>query len=212
MASRLASREKLRADIAAAALALILKRPSANVPLREVAEAVGVDYFVVYRQFASRDDLYRAAVTSLIEQVAAPLVVGTVAAGSVRETIVDQVRTAAEALQTKAYRDLTYLRLRDAELQPWLAAACRAAITAPFERRLDAAVRRAGDESGLVIGIRPGVSGRVFRWLEGAIVAPALFPDAEPLARDELDLLRQTAVARLIAATYSVEFAEPVAA
>jgi len=212
VATPASDRDRRRADIAAAALALFLKRPSANVPLREIAEAIGVDFFVVYRRFADRDQLYRAAVMPLIEGIAAQLAAAPPPAGSVRDTIAGHVRIASDMLQTPAYRDLAYLRLRDGVLQPWLDRAYRSAIARPFERGLDAAVRRAGDAVGLIIGIRPGTSGKMLRWLEGAIVAPMLFPGTEPLPREELDLLRQTAVARLIAATYAIEFAETVAA
>lgn len=212
MAATTSDRDRRRADIAAAALPLFLERPSANVPLREIAEAIGVDFFVVYRRFTDRDQLYRAAVMPLIERIAVKLAGAPPPGGSVRDTIVSHVRVATDMLQTPAYRDLAFLRLRDGALQPWLDRAYRTAIARPFERGLDAAVRRAGDTAGLVIGIHPGTSGRILRWLEGAIVAPMLFPRAEPLSREELDLLRQTAVARLIAATYAIDFAETVAA
>lgn len=212
MASLASDRDQRRADIAAAALALFIKRPSGDVALREIAEAIGVDFFVVYRRFADRDQLYRAAVMPLIERIAAQLAGTPPPAGSVRDAIAGHVRLATDMLQTPAYRDLAYLRLRDGALQPWLDRAYRNAIAGPFERELDAAVRRAGDAAGLIIGIRPGTSGKMLRWLEGAIVAPMLFPGAEPLHCEELDLLRQTAVARLIAATYAIEFTETVAA
>ena len=212
MATRASERERRRADIAGAALALFLKRPVAHVPLREIAEAIGVDFFVVYRQFADRDQLYRSAVTPLIDRLAAQLAGPSPTIGSVREAIAANIRDLTDLLRSSAYRDLAYLRLRDGALQPWLDRTHRAAIVRPFERRLESAIRRAGDAAGLTIGIRPGVGGKVFRWLEGAIAAAGLFPGAEPLTRDELDALRQTAVARLFAATYAIELAETVAA
>lgn len=212
MAITAAERERRRAEIAAAALSLFIRRPSAEVPLREIAEAIGVDFFVVYRQFADRDQLYRAAVKPLVETIAAQLPGPAPAGGSVRDTIASHVRIATELLQTAAYRDLAYLRVRDGTAQPWLDGAYRDSIARPFERGLDAAVRRAGDAAGLIIGIQPGASGKLFRWLEGAIVAPALLPGAEPLSRDDFELLRQRAIARLMASTYAVDLAGTVAA
>lgn len=212
MAASASERERRRAEIAAAALSLFIRRPSAEVPLREIANVIGVDFFVVYRQFADRDQLYRAAVMPLVEALAAQLPGPASIGGSVRDTIAAHVRIATELLHTTAYRDLAYLRVRDGAAQPWLDGAYRDGIAWPFERGLDAAVRRAGDAAGLIIGIQPGASGKLFRWLEGAIVAPALLPGAEPLSRDDLDLLRHSALARLMAATYAVDLAGTVAA
>jgi AcrR family transcriptional regulator len=56
--------ERLREDLLVAAVGLLAEHRSSNaVTLRQVAARVGVSPTAVYRHFANRDDLIRAAVT-----------------------------------------------------------------------------------------------------------------------------------------------------
>ncbi len=204
--------QQLRADIAAAALPLFLARPGASVPLREVAAAMGVDFFVVYRQFPDRDRLYEAAVTPLVEGIAARAAAAPRKPRSVGDAVTGQLRHIAELFQTRAYRELLYLVMRDGALQPWLEEAYRNSVATPLERNLEAAVRRGGEALGLTVGIHPGTAARVLRQLEAALVAPALLPGAEAVLPADVEAARDMAAKRLVAATYALDLTEPVAA
>ena len=207
-----AEREQLRSDIRAAALPLFLERPATDMTLRGVAEAMGASFWTVYRQYETREALYRAAVTPLLDAVAAAAGRTPRVTTSVGAAVTACVRHAVELMQRSRYRDVFFLLLRDGASQDWIEPIYRERIVGGLVRGFEAAVRRAGDQHGLVIGIRPGSSQRVIRTLESTILVPRLLPNSVPLSDEELAAARQAAINTLMAATYAVEFSEPAAA
>ncbi|MFC3714238.1 TetR/AcrR family transcriptional regulator [Sphingoaurantiacus capsulatus] len=205
-------REQFRAAIRAAALPLFLERPIADLTLKGVAEAMGASFWAVYRQYETREVLYRAAVAPLIDEVAAVAARTPRTTASVGAAVGACVRHAVELMQGARYRDMFYLLLRDGAGQDWIEPIYRDRIVGALVRGFEAAVRRAGDQHGLVIGIQPGTSQRVIRTLESNLLLPRLLPNSVPLSDEEVAAARQAAVNGLMAATYAVEFAEPAAA
>lgn len=205
-------REKFREQIRAAALPLFLERPVTDLTLRAVAEAMGASFWPVYRQYETREALYRAAVTPLLETVAAGAARMPRVTTSVGAAVHACVRHAVDLMQRSRYRDVFFLLLRDGASQDWIEPIYRERIVGTLVRGFDAAVRKAGDQHDMVIGIRPGVSQRVIRTLESTILVPRLLPNSVPLSDEELTAARQAAVNTLMAATYAVEFAESAAA
>lgn len=212
MSIRLGNRERFRAEICAAALPMFLERPITDLTLKAVAEAMGASFWPVYRQFETREALYRASVTPLLESVAAAALRCPRVTTSVGAAVVACVRHASELMQHSAYRDIFFLLLRDGASQDWIEPIYRERIVGALVRGFEAAVRRAGDQHGLVIGIRPGASQRIIRTLESTILVPRLLPNSVPLSDEELAAARQAAISALMAATYAVEFSEPAAA
>jgi AcrR family transcriptional regulator len=207
-----AAREQFRADIRAAALPFFLARPMADMTLRGVAEAMGVSFWTVYRQYETRESLYRAAVMPLLDEVAAAAARFPRLTTSVGAAVAACVRHSVELMQRSRYRDVFYLLLRDGASQDWLEPIYRERIVGTLVRGFETAVRRAGDQHGLVIGVRPGASQRVIRTLESTILVPRLLPNSVPLSDEELAAARQAAINMLMTATYAVEFSEPAAA
>lgn len=205
-------REEFRAAIRRAALPCFLERSIADVSLQEIADALGVSFWAVYRQYATRELLYREAVEPLFAELAAAAARLPRETTSVNAAVSACVRHTVAMMQTPRYRDIVFLMLRDGALQPWLHPTYRQTIVAPLVRGLESSVRHAGDRHALVIGIRPGVADRALRMLEGAVVMPRLLPGSLPLLDDELAAARSAATNLLMAGTYAVEFGTPAAA
>lgn len=209
---RRTQREAFRAAIRDAALPRFLERSIADVSLQGIADALGVSFWTVYRQYPTRELLYRDAVEPMFAELAAAATRLPRETGSVNAAVAACVRHVAGMMQTPRYRDVMILILRDGTLQPWLHPTYRDTIVAPLVRGLESAVRHAGDRHALVIGIRPGVADRALRLLEGAIVMPRLLPGSLPLLEEDLAAARSAATNLLMAGTYAVEFGTPAAA
>jgi AcrR family transcriptional regulator len=212
MSMTAAERARFRAQIRAAALPLFIERPVTDMTLRSVSETIGVSFWAVYRQYETREALYRAAVAPLLEEIAEAAARVPRVTASVGAAVNACVRHAAELMQEPRYRDMFFLLLRDGASQDWIEPIYRDKVVGALVRGLEAAVRRAGDRHGMVIGVRPGVAPRVLRTLESTLIVPRLLANSVPLSDEELAAARQAAVNTLMAATYAVEFSEPAAA
>ncbi len=74
-----ASSERVRAQLLAAAAALMAERPISDISIREIASAAGVAHTLIYRYFGSKAELERAVVHQAIAEVTQ--VIGTVPEG-----------------------------------------------------------------------------------------------------------------------------------
>jgi len=213
MAMTAAERQAFRSEIRKTALPFFLDRAIADVSLQSIADAMGVSFWSVYRQYETRELLYRAALEPALAELATAAAACPYVTTSVRAAVAASIRHASDLMQRDLYRQLLFILVRDGGSQDWLTAFYSEQIIEPLCRCIERAIRRAGDEQGFVIGIEPGASRRALRMLESRIVMPRLLPHEELTGQeDSLAAIRDAATTTLIAATYSVEFAEPAAA
>lgn len=215
MARRLADIARQRAKVCdktrKAALECFLRNSFSEVTIQSVADAMSVSYWTVYRQYKTKEALFRAAAEPLFETVASELRQSRMETSSVSGAIASCVRHASDVMLSHNYLEMSLLLIREGTNHPWLEICYRQKAIQPAAFRFDAAVRAAGDANGLIIGVQPKASERVVRMLETSLVLPRLLPGREPLSDAEVSAARQSAASALLAATYAVDFNEAAA-
>lgn len=168
-----------RAAIAAGALPLFLERPWSAVSVEDIAARLEISYWQVYYSFDGLEDIYRACVARLIEQVEDRIAAPPPPGPSVNRTIQDYVRHAADIVGSDAYQHLLFLRLRDEHTDPWIRTAYEGRIAEPLRAGLETAVAEAGDRSELSIVLLHGMRERCLMMLEAALALPRLLQHGE---------------------------------
>lgn len=181
-----------RAEITRAAMPLYLERPWPSVPLEEICERAGISYWQVYYSFDGQEDIYRAAVTALIDALADMVAAAPGADPTVSRTIQCHVRHAAAAVHSKAYRDLLFLCLRDAHAEPWIATAYEHRIAEPLRKGLEDAVTESGARNGMTLVMLHGVRERYLAMLEATLAIPKLLPRPDCVAPDPEQAIAET--------------------
>ncbi|MEM8696117.1 MAG: hypothetical protein AAGE05_08880 [Pseudomonadota bacterium] len=193
-----------RKEIAAKVLPLFLNRPWRNVTVEDVAAETGLSFWQIYYSFDGQEDVYRAAVTQLIETIAQRIDSGPDVAPTILETIKRFVNFISETLQTQSYRQLLYLRIRDEPVEPWLGIQYRKRIGNPMVALLKAAISASGEEQGLQIAIDDRRCRETLISLEASLAFPSLLQNQSIDAEFSEQAIRSSAK-KIWAATYSLE-------
>lgn len=196
--------KKRRQTIAERALPLFLNRPWPNVTIADIAAEAGMSFWQIYYSFDGQEDVYRAAVTLLIDEVAEMLADRPDPEATVLETVNRFVERAATALQSRSYRQLLYLRVRDEPTEPWLGIQYRRRIAAPLVEALKSAIAQSGRLQGLDIAIDEDCCRQTFASLEASLAFPALLEDRKPDAELSRHAIR-TSARKIWAGTYNAE-------
>lgn len=203
MAMTSAQREAFRAEIRKAAQTLFLERSPANASLRHVAEALGVSFWSVYRQYETRECLFRAAIPPLFEEVSASLSDAVRIASTVRASIFATVGEIAQTMRQSAYRDLVYVVVRDGHTERWLEDSYRTHLLNAAARSIEAAVHRSGSKLGHLIGIDDAAAVKAVLLLEAALIHPRVLPGMRPIV-DDSDELCNSIANQVQAATFAL--------
>lgn len=196
--------KKRRRTVAGKALPLFLNRPWPNVTIADIAAEADMSFWQIYYSFDGQEDVYRAAVALLIDEVADMLAARPDAEGTVLETVNRFVELAGRALQSQSYRQLLYLRIRDEPTEPWLGIQYRRKIAAPLIEGLKSAISQSGRLQGLDIAIDDDCCRQTFASLEASLAFPALLEDRGP--DDELSRhVIHTSARKIWAGTYNTE-------
>ncbi|MEO1169141.1 MAG: TetR/AcrR family transcriptional regulator [Pseudomonadota bacterium] len=201
--------QKRRRAVAEKALPLFLNRPWPNVTISDIAAEADMSFWQIYYSFDGQEDVYRAAVTRLIDEVAEIISAPPEADGAVLETIHRFIEYAAHALQTQSYRELLYLRIRDEPTEPWLGIQYRRKVATPLLENLKSALSQSGRRQGLEIAVDDRCCLETFASLEASLAFPALLQDHgldEGASRQAI----RTSASKIWAGTYNS--AEPLRA
>ncbi|MEM8694759.1 MAG: hypothetical protein AAGE05_01905 [Pseudomonadota bacterium] len=180
-----------RAKIATAVLDLYLERPWPNVGIEEIAERLGIGYWQVYHSFDGQEDMYRAAVTRLVDTLADTLAERPKPCSSINRTIQNYVRYAADIVSMPAYGKLLFLCLRDEHTDPWVKSAYETGIAEPLRRNLETEVAAAGRRNDLRLVMVHNAPNLFLTTLEANLALPKLLRN---------DAVAQEHIAQTIAA------------
>jgi len=177
-----------------------------------VAEASGLSSWQLRRSFSNADCLYRATVSSLINQISSRISQGPTSSASVCESIRAFVSHCAQIVEAPSYNRLLYLLIRDGRACPFVNESYEEKILRPMKQGLERAVEDAGRRCGTVIGVRKGAANHLVRTLEIGLAVPRLLPAHVVEAQeDKTERLVSALTAELMAHTFALEFATQAA-
>lgn len=194
-----------RQPIIEGAIELFLERPREEVSLAIIGDRIGMNYWKVGRLFSKPEQIYRAALASVMNDVADLIGQAPRKTESVVTAIRAYVSHSAEVIQSERYRQALYLLIRDQCAHSWLREEYEEKIAKRMETGLIAAIGRAGESAGTCIALRPGAA-RFVRELEISLVMPKLLPGYTALSADKIEAAVASVVRTVMSETYALEF------
>lgn len=176
--------QKRRSEIAADVRSLFLKKPWPTVSIEEIAGQLGISYWQVYHSFDGQEDVYRAAVSLLVDSVACEIEISPSPQRSIRRTVNEFVWFAGSIINSERYRQLLFLMIRDAASDPWIAQIYETKIAAPLRDNLDRSVAKAGDISHTKVILLHGTCERAIAKLEARLALPGMHCNAAYIDTD----------------------------
>lgn len=205
MGRKAVDRPQRRAEIAEGAVGLFVSAPRDSVTVEQVAEAVGMTFWQVYRTAGPVEQIYRAAVLALLERIERQIEAITPTRRSVRAGVEEFVRAVARIVGGEDYARLMYLVIRDGRSDGWVTGIYEDRIAGRVREGLERTVREAGASYGAVMLLQPDASARLLPALEAAFALCELLPSFRRLdsASEERTVLR--IVQDITSTIYAVE-------
>jgi hypothetical protein len=192
-----------RADQAAdAALAMFLDQPREAVTLEALAERVGLKYWQVHGFHGNARNLFRAAVSRLIQRIEIRLLAAPTEALSVSDGVRRYTAFAAEVMQDDAYAQFAYLLIRDRCVEPMLEEAYEGRIARPLRAGLEKIVRAFGLKHDLMILLGEAAAHEFVKSLEAEFVLPKLLPGFVAPDAEIVSATVRRIADRIVAASY----------
>lgn len=181
-----------------------------GLKLQTVADRSQLSLWAVRYHFPNPDQLFRAVALHLKGQVLDSLRGPPAAQPSIIQSILEYARFLARAMAAKPYRDFTYLVVRNAESEMWLANSYDEIMAAAM-RGMEEIVFAAGQSQGQTVLLRQGAARKLFKRIEHEMVLPTLVPPFADAGGVDLDEPIRRIAAEAFEATYVFEW-EPATA
>ena len=163
-----------RALIADGVLDLYLEQSWPAVSIEKIARRNDLGYGQVYRSFDGQEDIYRTAVSRLVEDVAMLVAKDLDDHDSVRAAIRNHVRHAANVIRHEKYVQLLLLRIRDEKTEPWIGLDYERKVAEPIKTGLKRAIADTGHAMGMPVTLLYGADDRHLRALETSLAIPQI--------------------------------------
>lgn len=183
---------------------LYLERPWSAVSIEEIAEHLSLSYWQIYYSFDCREDIYRAAVSLLVQGVRRKVQSAPPAASSVNRTVHRYVRHVAAVVGSDTYRNLLFLCIRDGQSDPWVKTQFEQQIAEPLRAGLEEAIARSGERLGLELVLLHGLRDWFLSALESSLCFPKLM-HRETDSREEYDHVIAGVEKRILSGTCSFD-------
>lgn len=175
--------QQRRQEIATGALKLYLERPWPHLSIEDISAELGLSYWQVYYSFDGREDIYRTAVSQIVNSIAFEIARRPKPCPSINQTIRHYVRYCAHIVAHENYKTLLFLRIRDEIANPLLAMTYERKVAFPLRSGLEQSVYHAGDLNNLNLIILHGACERFLTALERSLAFPKLLksgPEYDP--------------------------------
>ncbi|QLC23039.1 TetR/AcrR family transcriptional regulator [Parasphingopyxis sp. CP4] len=202
--------QERRRDIADNALPLFLSRPWPNVSIEEIGAECDMSFWQVYYSFDGLEDVYRAAIMRLFENLSEEFAAQPEPAATIQQTISDFVDHVAAIVQSPRYRQLLYLRVRDERIEPWLGIQHEKRIVRPLIIALGTAIETSGHRMGMEIAVDEQCCRRTLASLEANLSLPRLLQD-DGLDEDFCQQAIRSSSKKLWAGTFHMDESLPIA-
>ena len=202
--------QERRREIADNALPLFLSRPWPNVSIEEIGAKCDLSFWQVYYSFDGQEDVYRATIMRLYEKLAENIADKPAPAATIRQTISDFVDHVAAIVQSRRYRHLLYLRVRDERVEPWLRIQHEKRIVRPLIKALEAAIETSSHSMGLDIAVDEHCCRRTLASLEASLSLPRLLQD-DGLDEDFCQQAIRSSSKKIWAGTFHMDESLPIA-